>query len=80
MEIEPATFQAKLKGKTGIIFFKDYWQRGRENFENRSGGHIDLWKSSKITSGTMFYRSMIELFGFVSDLNKSKKIWFWEIQ
>ncbi len=80
VKIEPTAFQEKLKGKTGIILFKDYWQRGSENFESRSGDHIDLWKNSKITSGNMFYRSMIEWFGFVSDLNKSKKILFWEVQ
>lgn len=80
VKIAPTNFQEKLEGKTGIVFFKDYWQRGSESFENRSGDHIDLWKNSKITSGNMFYRSVIELFGFVSDLNKSKEIWFWEVQ
>jgi len=35
-----------LRGKRGIIFFKDYWQRTingkKEFFRNRSGDHIDL--------------------------------------
>ena len=26
-EIEPSEFAEKLRGKKGIIFFKDYWQR-----------------------------------------------------
>ncbi|MCP4486189.1 MAG: hypothetical protein GY820_02550 [Gammaproteobacteria bacterium] len=77
--VAPASFQSNLKGRTGIIFFKDYWQRGNESFGNRSGDHIDLWNKSSITSGSMFYRSIIESFGFVSDLNKSKEILFWGI-
>ncbi len=79
-KIQPQSFQEQLKGKTGIIFFKDYWQRGRESFENRSGDHIDLWNKDRITSSGMFIRSLLEFLGRVSDLNKSKEIWFWEIK
>ena len=39
--IKPATYQNVLKGLTGFIFFKDYWQRGAESFEGRTGDHID---------------------------------------
>lgn len=79
-KVAPQNFQAALKGRKGVIFFKDYWQRGNEKFENRSGDHIDLWNEDEITGGSMLYRSMIELLGFVSDLNKSKEIWFWEVK
>lgn len=79
-KIAPGDFQTVLKGRAGVIFFKDYWQRGNEKFENRSGDHIDLWNNDRITGGGMFYRSIIELLGFVSDLNKSKEIWFWEVK
>lgn len=78
--ISPGSFQNQLKDKTGIIFFKDYWQRGNESFSSRSGDHIDLWNKGSITSGGMFLRSVYEIFGLVSDLNKSKEIWFWEVQ
>lgn len=79
-KINPGAFQEILKKRTGVIFFKDYWQRGSESFERRSGDHIDLWNENEITSGSMLYRSVVEYFGFVSDLNKSKEIWFWEIK
>ena len=78
--INPGSFQHKLKDKTGVIFFKDYWQRGKESFNARSGDHIDLWNKGSITSGGMFLRSVYEFFGMVSDLNKSKEIWFWEVK
>lgn len=79
-KIVPGNFQTTLKGKNGIIFFKDYWQRGNESFQNRSGDHIDLWNKNELTGGGMFTRSIYEFFGVVSDLNKSKEVWFWEIK
>jgi hypothetical protein len=49
-KINPKTFQEDLNGRTGIIFFKDYWTRGNESLANRSGDHIDLWNKDEITS------------------------------
>ena len=74
-EIDPKSFETVLVDRKGIIFFKDYWQRGDESFENRSGDHIDLWDRNKMTGGSMFSRSFYEFFGVVSDLSKSRKIW-----
>jgi len=79
-KVNPSTFQGDLDGKTGIIFFKDYWQRGNESLSNRSGDHIDLWNKDEITSSSMFTRNILELFGRVSDLNESREIWFWEVK
>jgi hypothetical protein len=78
--INPNLFQEDLDGKTGIIFFKDYWTRGNESFPNRSGDHIDLWNEDEISSGGMTSRAIYEFFGVVSDLNKSKEVWFWEVK
>ncbi|MCF6253019.1 MAG: type VI secretion system amidase effector protein Tae4 [Methylococcaceae bacterium] len=79
-KIVPGKFQTQLAGRTGVIFFKDYWTRGNETFNNRSGDHIDLWNKNRITGGSMIYRSIIELIGLVSDLNKSRNVWFWEVK
>ena len=79
-KILPATFQSTLNNKTGVIYFKDYWQRGKESFEARSGDHIDLWNKDEITGQGMIMRSIYEFFGVVSDLNNSKEIWFWEVK
>jgi hypothetical protein len=75
----PSTFEKSIAGRSGIIFFKDYWKRRSETFENRSGDHIDLWNGSRITSSSVFTREILEFFGRVSDLNQSREIWFWEI-
>lgn len=79
-KVLPGSFESILKGRTGVIYFKDYWQRGHESFNARSGDHIDLWKENEITSSSMLYRSIIEWLGFVSDLNKSREVWFWEVK
>ena len=79
-DINPSGFQKRLSDRNGVVFFKDYWQRKNESFEGRSGDHIDLWHQNKITGASMWYRSVVEFFGFVSDLNKSKKVWFWEVK
>jgi hypothetical protein len=78
--IDPSNFQSILSGRTGVIFFKDYWRRERESEENRSGDHIDLWNKNRTTQHSMIYRSIIEFVRIVSDLNKSKEIWFWEVK
>ena len=79
-KINSKSFQEDLDDRTGIIFFKDYWQRGNESFEQRSGDHIDLWNKDEITSSSMLTRSILEFFGRVSDLNESYEIWFWEVK
>ena len=79
-KIDSNTFQEDLKGRTGIIFFKDYWQRGKESFESRSGDHIDLWNQNEITGSSMLMRDILEFFNRVSDLNNSKEVWFWEVK
>nr|WP_302622054.1 type VI secretion system amidase effector protein Tae4 [Marinomonas spartinae] len=79
-KVNPKSFQDELDGKTGIIFLKDYWQRGNESPDNRSGDHIDLWNENEITGGSMITRSIYEFFGVVSDLNKSREVWFWEVK
>lgn len=79
-KIHPGSFQSALSNRTGVIFFKDYWRRGSESFNQRSGDHIDLWNKREITSSGMYIRSLLEFLGRVSDLNKSREIWFWEVK
>lgn len=89
--IEPSEFAEKISGMTGIIFFKDYWQRtvnGRkETYRNRSGDHIDLWNGNRITDYRSWARIHLRIGNFGlhsfapgwSDLEDSKTIWFWSV-
>ena len=78
--VRPAEYQTRMRGKQGIVFFKDYWQRRNEIFPNRSGDHIDLWNKNR-TTGYWFSwsRDFREDIGAVSDRNDSREIWFWSI-
>ncbi len=79
-------WQEKIKGKTGIVFFADYWLRPGE--KTPSGDHIDLWNGSRLTaSGLEGALVTLARFGLgissgpgFSDLGKSKTILFWEIK
>jgi len=77
-------WQQKIKGKTGIIFFKDYWARDGE-VSHASGDHVDLWNKDRLTpSFASFMRFTVGLRGSTilgfSDLGKAKEILFWEIK
>lgn len=86
-EIDPKDFHKTIFGKTGIIFFKDYWQRGNESFRDRSGDHIDLWNVSRLTSLRSWFRihlrigdlGMHSVSDSISDYEDSKTIWFWRV-
>jgi hypothetical protein len=89
-------WEAKVKGRTGIIQFSRYWTRDGESAANASGGHIDLWNGERLTISsvpdalaTIGRRIGISSFrqgaNFAnalsySDLSQSKSILFWEIK
>ncbi|MDQ0037632.1 hypothetical protein J2W30_005409 [Variovorax boronicumulans] len=76
-------WQDKIRGRTGIIVFKDYWLRKGE--KTATGDHVDLWNQSKLTPGwASTYRFTL---GFssswlfdLSDFANSREILFWEIK
>ena len=90
-KVNPEDFKGTLRGKRGIIFFKDFWRRTnngkKESFRNRSGDHIDLWNGHRITDWTSWARINMRIgrFGLHSisdewsDYEDSKSIWFWRV-
>lgn len=72
----------KIDGKTGIIFFGEYWERDGESADRASGGHIDLWKNNRLTGSGSYFRVQwgIVINNIWSDLGKSKRIWFYEVK
>ena len=76
-------FMDQIKGKTGIVFFQDYYVRPPS--KARVGDHIDLWNKNQMgSSGVIMtwirnnFRWLGQMFG-KSDLSKSTQILFWEI-
>ena len=80
----------KTKSKEGLVsyFFGEYWSREGESSDSASGGHIDLWNKDTLTpnwASTLRFTLGIDSFNFfglytLSDLNKAKKILFFEVK
>lgn len=81
-DITGEDWETKVRGRTGIIFFGDYWRREGEAEGRGSGGHIDLWKGDKMTGfGTgLRARWGIVIPGIWSDLRQAKTIQFFPVQ
>lgn len=79
---------SKVKGRKGIIFFKNYWVP--EGGKYPTGSHIDLWNGTMLTSTGLWediqnclrFRFNVEQAGVgsfsFSSLNKAEQILFWE--
>jgi hypothetical protein len=68
----------KIKLRTGIVFFQNYWGPGRQ------GDHIDLWNGSRLTDWFTWVRihARIGSLGVhsvapLSDFEKSQSVWLW---
>ena len=76
-------FMSKISGRTGIVFFQNYYE-GEE--ESMTGDHIDLWNKNQMgTYGSTqtWIRTNIPWLGQMmgmSDLRNSTQILFWEIK
>lgn len=77
-------FMDQIKGKTGIVFFQNYYQRSGE--KGITGDHIDLWNKNEMGSygaTRTWIRTNVPWLGQMmgmSDLSKSTQILFWEIK
>lgn len=95
-EVVPSkVWEETLAGRTGIIFFRDYWRRRGESRGTGSGDHIDLWNRDTLTpSLTSFLRFTVGISRFpnlnpmtrsadnenwYSDLSGAAAIWFWNV-
>ncbi|WP_322057193.1 T6SS effector amidase Tae4 family protein [Paraburkholderia sp. J63] len=80
-------WQARIKGRTGIVFFSGYWARDTDRHGQTTGDHIDLWNGTRLTSPGIqgrvntFMRFIVGIpSAWYSDLGKSRQILFWEIK
>ncbi|MEI7870326.1 MAG: T6SS effector amidase Tae4 family protein [Candidatus Methylumidiphilus sp.] len=65
----------KIKGRTGIIFFQNYWGLGNQ------GDHIDLWNGTRLTHWTSWLRIQLHISGGGwSNYRQAETVWFWQIQ
>ncbi|MFM0551546.1 type VI secretion system amidase effector protein Tae4 [Paraburkholderia sediminicola] len=87
VDISGPDWAARIKGRTGIVFFSGYWSRDTDRNGQTSGDHIDLWNRDTLTSPgvagrlTSFFRFRVGMSSaWYSDLGKSRQILFWEVK
>jgi len=75
------SFKLGLQGRTGIVFFKDYWLRAGEKVP--TGDHIDLWNRDRLTPSletfARFTLGIDRMPGLYSDLSRARQVLFWAI-
>jgi hypothetical protein len=92
-KVTGADWQDKIRGRTGIVYFENYWARNDSEKANDkpTGDHIDLWNGSRLTAGGVsFFSTLGRRLGLnsvgagtawgYSDLGRSTEILFWEIK
>lgn len=64
-----------IKGRTGLVFFQNYWGPGAQ------GDHIDLWNGARLTDLLSLARiyARIGSLGLGTDYRKSQSVWFWAL-
>ena len=83
-------WQGKIAGRTGIIFFANYWKREGES-TRPTGDHIDLWNKTRLTSNPANFVRRLGISSIqwlpgpladynFSDLAGSTQILFWEVK
>ncbi|MGC4079088.1 MAG: type VI secretion system amidase effector protein Tae4 [Rubrivivax sp.] len=88
--ITGSDWQERIKDRTGIVYFEDYWARQGET-ATPTGDHIDLWDGSGLTYSVVnrVRRMGVQQLRWLpwpldglnfSDLAASRQILFWEIK
>jgi hypothetical protein len=65
----------KLPGRTGIVFFHNYYNRQGNDTGPLTGDHIDLWKMGELTNRHYTYQVTALGGGYF----KKGEVWFWQV-
>lgn len=71
-----AKYYPELFGRTGVVFFKDYWRRHGEN--EVTGDHIDVWNGYR--SSAKWLMEWFSWAGYYANYAQAREIWFWEVK
>jgi hypothetical protein len=64
-----------IKGRTGIVFFQNYWGAGNQ------GDHIDFWNGTRLTRTVSWLaiHARVGSFGLGTDYRGAQSAWFWHL-
>ncbi len=74
---EAAHYYPQLFGRTGIIYFQDYWNRTSDT-GRATGDHIDVWNGYR--SSAKWLLEWFSWLGYYSNYGNAGEIWFWEVK
>jgi len=74
---EAAHYYPKLFGRTGIVYFQDYWKRTSDS-GRATGDHIDVWNGYR--SSAKWLLEWFSWLGYYSNYANAGEIWFWEVK
>jgi hypothetical protein len=74
---ETAHYYPKIFGRTGIIYFQDYWKRSSDS-GRPTGDHIDVWNGYR--SSAKWLLEWFSWLGYYSNYANAGEIWFWEVK
>jgi hypothetical protein len=72
-----AEYYPQLFGRTGIIYFQDYWKRSTDS-GRATGDHIDVWNGYR--SSAKWLLEWFSWLGYYSNYANAGEIWFWEVK
>ena len=74
---DAAQYYPKIFGRTGIIYFQDYWRRSSDS-DRPTGDHIDVWNGYR--SSAKWLMEWFSWLGYYGNYAQAKEIWFWEVK
>jgi hypothetical protein len=73
---DAANYYPKIFGRTGIIYFQDYWKRTSDS-DRATGDHIDVWNGYR--SSAKWLMEWFSWVGYYSNYAQAGEIWFWPV-
>lgn len=70
-------FYPKIYGRTGLIYFHDYWYRTTDTAGHPTGDHIYIWNGYR--SSAKWLMEWFSGLGYYSNYAGAKEIWFWPV-
>lgn len=72
-----ARFQARIVGRTGILYVRDYWMRPGDPEGRPTGDLIDLWNGYRTTDSWLM--DWMAWAGYTSSYELAREMWFWPV-
>lgn len=70
-------FYARIAGRTGVIYIKDYWMTPSDVLGEPTGDTIDVWNGYRTSA--QWLMEWLSWAGYYSNYAGAREIWFWDV-